>query len=354
MSGIIYLIQPAELLNTDRYKIGMSSKKNLDRIKKGYKKGTKWISINEVNNPLDMENTIKKIFTYKFTLIAGKEYFEGKIKDILQEYNSILLKHMFDLPKISDTKIINNNSKIINKNANIIQKWWVKLMFKYYAKIDEKFNEERYNKCIKYEKYLLMYEYDEVIDTYEKYIKYSKYAKKCNIIDDIIIINKVNKVGFIKFSDSNYYLIFGDNIKENLYGWINSNKYDYWFENNSKNTVMKKCKFCIDKLIKDIIKKCYNKNITFYKHKKYEYIVMHQDEDKCIKLCKYNCKTKKLSNIILKDNEILVEDQIIISSFFTDKFISDISEEDLYYYNKLQVSIDKKLYHIQKFRNLNI
>jgi hypothetical protein len=34
--GIIYLIQPAELIGTNRYKIGMSNKLNLDRCKTGY------------------------------------------------------------------------------------------------------------------------------------------------------------------------------------------------------------------------------------------------------------------------------------------------------------------------------
>mgnify|MGYP006090550431 CR=1 FL=1 len=43
MEGIIYLIQPAELVGTNRYKIGCSKKPNLDRVKKGYKKGTRYL-----------------------------------------------------------------------------------------------------------------------------------------------------------------------------------------------------------------------------------------------------------------------------------------------------------------------
>ena len=38
MSGIIYLIQSLELVGTNRYKIGRSSKTNLSRLNKGYKK----------------------------------------------------------------------------------------------------------------------------------------------------------------------------------------------------------------------------------------------------------------------------------------------------------------------------
>ncbi len=36
--GIIYLIQPCELVGTSRYKIGCSRNPNLDRCKNGYKK----------------------------------------------------------------------------------------------------------------------------------------------------------------------------------------------------------------------------------------------------------------------------------------------------------------------------
>ena len=38
--GIIYLLQPAELVGTDRFKFGCSTNNNLDRCKNGYKKGT--------------------------------------------------------------------------------------------------------------------------------------------------------------------------------------------------------------------------------------------------------------------------------------------------------------------------
>ncbi len=40
-SGIIYMVQPAELVGTPRYKIGCSEKKTLDRCRNGYKKGHK-------------------------------------------------------------------------------------------------------------------------------------------------------------------------------------------------------------------------------------------------------------------------------------------------------------------------
>jgi hypothetical protein len=67
MKGIIYFIQPAELIGTDRFKIGCSGNPDLDRCKKGYKKGSRYISIMECNDPFELENKIRlvrKSFTF--------------------------------------------------------------------------------------------------------------------------------------------------------------------------------------------------------------------------------------------------------------------------------------------------
>jgi hypothetical protein len=58
--GIIYLIQPTELIGTYRYKIGCSENTELDRVKKGYKKGTRYIFIMECHDPFILEKQIKK------------------------------------------------------------------------------------------------------------------------------------------------------------------------------------------------------------------------------------------------------------------------------------------------------
>ena len=84
--GIIYLIQPCELIGTKRYKIGCSSKNNLDRCINGYTKGSRYIYIMECSNPFILKNKIKKNFINKFKLIAGNEYFEGDEDDIIDEF----------------------------------------------------------------------------------------------------------------------------------------------------------------------------------------------------------------------------------------------------------------------------
>jgi len=67
--GIIYLIQPIELINTNIYKIGCSNKNNLDRCNNGYKKNSRYICIMECNNPFLLEKKLINIFINKFKLI---------------------------------------------------------------------------------------------------------------------------------------------------------------------------------------------------------------------------------------------------------------------------------------------
>lgn len=92
MSGIIYLVQPAELVGTKRYKIGCSKKTTLDRVKNGYKKGTRYLHIAECDEPHKTEEKIKEIFNNKFTLIAGNEYYEGDELIMKQEFINLIMK----------------------------------------------------------------------------------------------------------------------------------------------------------------------------------------------------------------------------------------------------------------------
>ena len=88
-TGIIYLIQPEELLKTNRYKIGCSTKSGLSRIY-AYKKNSRYLYIAECINPSILETNIKNAFNNKYTLIAGKEYFEGDEKNIVNDFVKIV------------------------------------------------------------------------------------------------------------------------------------------------------------------------------------------------------------------------------------------------------------------------
>jgi len=89
--GILYLIQPAELIGTNHYKIGCSSKSSIDRVKYGYKKGTRYLIILECDNAFDIEKNLKDVFNENFTLIAGREFFKGDENEMLKLfYNTYL------------------------------------------------------------------------------------------------------------------------------------------------------------------------------------------------------------------------------------------------------------------------
>ena len=103
--GTIYLIQPAELVGTDRYKIGCSAKNDLVRLKKGYKKGTRFIDIRECDNPFAVEREVKSRFNSKFNLIAGKEYFKGDETDIKREFNDTVSKITAENDEVSDDEV---------------------------------------------------------------------------------------------------------------------------------------------------------------------------------------------------------------------------------------------------------
>lgn len=92
--GIIYFIQPAELVTTNRYKIGCSNKNTLDRCKTGYRCGSRYLCIMECANPMKLENIIKICFRNRFKLIAGNEYFEGDENEMLNEFVSKTIEYI--------------------------------------------------------------------------------------------------------------------------------------------------------------------------------------------------------------------------------------------------------------------
>lgn len=110
--GCLYFIQPAELLNTNRYKIGCSSKNDLSRMK-AYKKNTRHICIMECEEYYKIERILINHFKYKYNLIAGAEYFEGDENEMLIDFINIIVKNNLtselpiknNLPQVKNTKI---------------------------------------------------------------------------------------------------------------------------------------------------------------------------------------------------------------------------------------------------------
>jgi hypothetical protein len=117
--GIIYLIQPVELIGTNRYKIGFSSKCTLERCASGYKKGSRYINIQECFEPSKLEKKIKFAFKHKFRLIGGTEYFLGDERQMRKTFNELFELHdsAYDaFYNIPPTTIIEANNSVLLSN----------------------------------------------------------------------------------------------------------------------------------------------------------------------------------------------------------------------------------------------
>lgn len=94
--GIVYLVQPCELVGTDRYKIGRSSKDDLSRVL-SYKKGTRYISIMECDDDKSLEKLLINEFNEKFKKIAGNEYFQGDVDEMFNCFIKIVSDYKNDI-----------------------------------------------------------------------------------------------------------------------------------------------------------------------------------------------------------------------------------------------------------------
>lgn len=149
MTGIIYLVQPAELVGTDRYKFGCSKKKTLDRVRNGYKKGTRYLHIAECEEPHKTEGKIKEIFNQKFKLIAGNEYYEGDESIMKTEFINLIMKENKNLCKVNIEK--ENLYKEKNKIQTITHLTYMCHLCnkKFNKKCNLKKHLERKNPCVK-------------------------------------------------------------------------------------------------------------------------------------------------------------------------------------------------------------
>jgi hypothetical protein len=106
--AIFYFIQPAELVGTDRYKIGCA--RNGSRLTCGhYISESRIIIVLECMKPFEFEQNIKKRFNEKCKLIAGKEYFQGNETEMKKEIYDIFFNFKEIEKPIDEKKIIINH-----------------------------------------------------------------------------------------------------------------------------------------------------------------------------------------------------------------------------------------------------
>ena len=93
MAGTLYFIQPAELVGTNRYKIGCSAGCDMIRCK-SYKKGTRYMMVLECHQPFVVEKEVKVQLDARFRRIAGKEYYEGDEAEMRDLFYRIYLQYL--------------------------------------------------------------------------------------------------------------------------------------------------------------------------------------------------------------------------------------------------------------------
>lgn len=91
--GYIYLVKP--VLSNGVYKIGYTMEENpMKRIKNGYLKGTELLYLSpKIKYPVKIEFELKKELNHSFKLVAGKEYFEGSISDMISLIQRKICSH---------------------------------------------------------------------------------------------------------------------------------------------------------------------------------------------------------------------------------------------------------------------
>ena len=109
--GLLYLIQPAELVGTQRYKIGYSKNNDLTKFRKDYKKGSRFLDIYEYDRSPLLVREIRNDFNNKFKLVAGRTYYEGNENDIKKNFNTIINKYSYANNINSRNLIASNTSQ---------------------------------------------------------------------------------------------------------------------------------------------------------------------------------------------------------------------------------------------------
>lgn len=120
----VYLLQPCELVNTNRYKIGCSSKIDLKRVR-SYKTGTRYLGIIKCDNYFEVEKMLIKKFNENFNKIAGNEYYEGDEEIMLDLFLQTVIKYKKNnltsfFEKIITNDILNNTFKKIDLKDDIL------------------------------------------------------------------------------------------------------------------------------------------------------------------------------------------------------------------------------------------
>lgn len=315
MTGIVYLVQPCELVGTNRYKIGCSNKPTLDRVK-SYKNGTRFILIMECKFPRKVESKIISEFNQKFKLIAGKEYYEGDENEMRELFYDTFNENL-------DTK------RLMIDTSSF------------------------------------------VIDTYQKYIDYGidTFDWNKDMCLEIIITNKNRKIGYWKLHKNNpwekidldLYEIISESSFIKNYVYIYNNKIltseNYNEISRNKNYNINLCSlipinYNFELIIKDICNKCYVKNPNIKEFNYYEYLI-----DICFNPGDFKNIEEEGDYFVLNSKENELYELNYFPSIILDNSYSYITEKSGTYENEYD-DFDEVLYimnvPVSSYKEINV
>ncbi len=272
-NNYIYLLQEREFINSKEpiYKIGRSTQEHTKRFGQ-YPKGSQLllqiICVDCKTSEKILIGSFKKKYKHKKEI--GNEYFEGDYKLMMDDIYTYVKVSLIDHSLKSDTacSVDDSDYKSVSSSTDSDPKSDSDSDSDSDSKIEEK---------------------DETItiDTYEEYIKYSK-------IKQFIITNKSKKEGYARFPGELWRKLydklsatFDERNQETLEDFINKGgREDSIIRNNKTNTLhlfseyreiedytFITLNYDNEKIIKDIINKCYRKNPDEYKLKYHEFAI---------------------------------------------------------------------------------
>ena len=122
----LYMLQPVEYINTNCFKIGLSSTFDLNRLK-SYGVGTRYIQYFECINYREAETELINNLNNEetVTLFKGREYFCGNKKTILSIFIQIMLKYT-DMEEEDIIKKVKNEEEDVEKEVENRVKYVIK------------------------------------------------------------------------------------------------------------------------------------------------------------------------------------------------------------------------------------
>ena len=101
-TSYIYLVQDGEYIGTSIYKVGRTTQngdtRSLNRLK-SYSTNTVQVYLRQVNTEkvIEIKNDVIKVFTIKYNLVKGVDWFDGDKNQMIVDINTIIDKYLVSL-----------------------------------------------------------------------------------------------------------------------------------------------------------------------------------------------------------------------------------------------------------------